>query len=439
MPTVTIAKISANGEGIGFEKSTPILLYGTVPGDIAEYKIESREPKLIRGKLIRIVKPGPARIKSPCAHSSDCEGCPLIMCDYDAQLDWKREELVSNLRRFTDVSEDLIEDVISNPNITGYRNLVKLPVMMSAGKLVCGMYKRNSNCLVPVRHCVIHEPDLERVRKEVLEVLNKHGIKAYDRKTKEGLRTLYLRGMSGKYQLALIGGKKPYTEECTEDLMKIPGMNSIYQNIQTTHNPVNIFGKQSIHLAGTKALSFKIGKIHLCLSMESFFQMNTAQAEKLYEIAVGMIPEDTKHLVEAYCGIGAMSFLAKDKAGRITGIEFMGSSIRDAKEALKRNDAKNLSFVVGDAAEEFRKISKKGPVDVLLADPPRTGLNDEMIQTIRKSGVKTIIYVSCNPYTLAKNIAELKEYEVKRVVPVDIFSGTPHIETVVLMSQRGQR
>ena len=436
MPVVTITKIGVNGEGIGFEKSTPILLYGAIPGDVAEYRVTERTGKMIRGKIVRLVEKSPHRKEPSCAHFGKCDGCPLMIADYKAQLDWKKEEVLSNLRKVPGVDLSLVKDCIPNEKTLGYRNLVKLPVTEHKGKLVNALYERGTNRLVPVLQCPVHEPELERVRKAVLEVLNRYHVRAFDRKTKQGLRTLYLRGMNGKFQLALIGGKEPYDGDCVKELMDIPGMNSIYQNINAARETRELFGKQSIHLAGTKALSFKVGKTHLCLSLPSFYQMNTAQAEKLYEIAVGMIPENTEHLVEAYCGIGAMSFLAKDRAKRIDAIEFAGSSIRDAKEALKRNDAPNIRFTEGDAAKEYAKIAKKDPADCLLVDPPRTGLNEEMIETIHKAKPETIVYVSCNPYTLSKNIADLKEYQVQKAVPVDIFSQTPHVETVVLLSRK---
>ena len=435
MPILEIKKMGINGEGIGFERSIPVFVYGGISGDTIEYKPIEVKPNIIRGKLIRIIKPSSSRCASSCMNHGPCEGCPWIMTKYEDQLKWKEEEVKSRLLK-VGVSIEVFEPIHANPNPIGYRNTIKLPIMMDKGKLQYGMYKRNSNQLVPIEHCVINEEGLNRVSKEVLEVLNQHQIQAYKRKERTGLRSIFLRGVSNKYQLCLVGGKERYSKECIDDLMGIEGMNSIYQNIQTIHNPTQLFGKQMIHLAGTKSLSFTINKKHFCLSLSSFFQMNTAQADELYKTVMDCIPEGIHHCVEAYCGIGMMSYYASDRCEKVTGIELVGSAIRDAKVALQRNSANNLSFMEGDSALELEKIVKKEEVDLLLVDPPRTGLDKKMIQVIQKAKIPHIIYVSCNPYTLGKNIEELNDYEVTKVIPFDLFSQTPHVETIVTLKRK---
>lgn len=435
MSEIEIKKIGVNGEGIGFEGSLPVFISGALPGDIVEYRITERSPKLIRGEVINYLSRSKQRRISPCKIADKCDGCPLIGANYPAQLAWKKEQLETLLKKNPHFDESTLSEVIPNPNELGYRNLVKLPIMTSNELLTCGLYKRGTNKIVRIDKCVAHEPELEEIRLEVLKVLNEYHLKEYDRKKRTGMRYLYLRGINHKYQLGLVSGVDHFESAMIDKLMAIPGMNSIYQNIQTAHNPSEIFGKQFIHLAGTKSISFKVDKLHLCLSLPSFYQMNTVQAVKLYETVASLVPEGLDEIVEAYCGIGAMSLLVKDKAKKVTGIEFSASSIRDANEALKRNDAKNVKFIQGDAGEELTKITKKRPIDVLIVDPPRTGLDAKMVEAIEKGKVPYVIYVSCNPYTLALNLNSLKHYKVNKVVPLDIFSGTTHLETIISLER----
>lgn len=435
MSQLEIKKIGVNGEGIGFEGSLPVFICGTLPGDIVEYRITERSPKLIRGEVISYIRKSKDRRISPCKIADKCDGCPLIEANYKAQLEWKKEQLETLLKKNPRFDESSLSEVIPNPNELGYRNLVKLPVMTSNEQLYCGLYKRGTNKIVRIDKCVAHEPELESVRLQVLQILNDYHLKEYDRKKRTGIRYLYLRGINHKYQLSLVSGIDHFEPAMIEKLMAIQGMNSIYQNIQTAHNPSEIFGKQFIHLAGTKSLSFKVDKLHLCLSLPSFYQMNTVQAVKLYETVASLVPDELNEIVEAYCGIGAMSLMVKDKAKKVTGIEFSASSIRDANEALKRNDASNVKFIQGDAGEELTKITKKRPIDLLIADPPRTGLDAKMVEAIEKGKVPLVIYVSCNPYTLALNLNSLKHYKINKVIPLDIFSGTTHLETIVLLER----
>ena len=435
MSQIEIKKIGVNGEGIGFEGSLPVFICGALPGDIVEYRTTEKSAKLIKGEAISYIRRSKDRRNSPCKIADKCDGCPLIGANYNAQLAWKKEQLVSLLKKNPNFDENTLSDVIPNPNELGYRNLVKLPIMTSNDLLSCGLYKRGTNKIVRIDKCVAHEPELENVRLEVLKVLNDYHLKEYDRKKRTGMRYLYLRGINHKYQLGLVSGTDHFDPAMIEQLMAIPGMNSIYQNIQTAHNPGEIFGKQFIHLAGTKSLSFKVDKLHLCLSLPSFYQMNTVQAVKLYETVSSLVPDDLNEIVEAYCGIGTMSLLVKDKAKKVTGIEFSASSIRDANEALKRNDAKNVKFIQGDAGEELTKITKKRPIDLLIVDPPRTGLDAKMVEAIEKGKVPKVIYVSCNPYTLALNLNSLKHYKIEKVLPLDIFSGTTHLETIISLER----
>ena len=432
-----IVKLGINGEGIGYQDRKPVFIAGTLPDEVVEYRIIEKNTRYYVGKLERIVTKSTNRRKPICAIQGRCDGCPLMILDYSQQVQYKYDNLVQTLEKYAGIRKNVIRPLLKNPNPLYYRNQLKLPIMVDKGKLVNGMYIQNSNFLVPIEKCFIHEKGLEQTRISVLEILNKHKVLSYDNKIKKGLRYLVIRGLDNKYQCTLVSGEDSYSEELVSELMSIEGLVSLYQSIQTTKNTTNIFGKKLILLQGEKDMEFKLDGIKLRLSPQSFFQLNTEQARVLYHEVKKNVPTNCNLILEAYSGIGGISLYLKDLAKQIKGVEFIESAVSNANMNAKLNKATNVQFVVGDAAEKMSVWCKKKTPDVIVVDPPRSGLDENMIETIIRSKAKKVIYVSCNPSTLAKNIAELsKRYTVKSIVPVDMFSQTQHIETVVLLEKK---
>lgn len=260
---------------------------------------------------------------------------------------------------------------------------------------------------------------------------------SYDHSKKKGIRHLVIRGLDGQYQCTLVTGEDYFPESLSEDLMKIKGLKSLYQSIQTTKNTPNIFGKKMIHLGGAKYIEFRLDEIVMRLSVQSFFQLNTTQAKTMYRLVKEMVPMNCDWILEGYSGIGGISLYLKDHAKEITGVEYIESAVRNANENAKRNHADHVHFVAGDAAEVMTRMLKKRTPDVIVVDPPRAGLDDAMLETLLRSKAKRIIYISCNPSTLAKNLAVLQNrYQVKRMVPLDMFSQTQHVESITLLQRK---
>lgn len=356
---------------------------------------------------------------------------------YEKQLQIKYDILKESLIKYAQVNPRLIQKVVRNDHPLGYRNSFKLPFSMEKGKLVCGLYKPNTNYFVPVDYCMIHEEGLERIRKELLVIFNKYKLESYDYKKKQGLRTLVVRGFKGKYQCCIVSGETPLPQECINECMQIEGLTSLWQSYNTVKKTVDLFGKVMIHLGGERFLHLDLNGLDLTMSPKSFFQLNTKQAAKLYDIVADMVSYGNEFVVEAYSGIGAISLYIKDKAKEIIGIEYINDAVSNANQNAKRNKANNVKFICGDAAEKLTTIAKKRKIDTLIVDPPRTGLDDNMMNCIIKSKIKNIVYVSCNPSTLGKNLGILqKYYQVKTVVPVDMFSNTASIESVCLIVKK---
>lgn len=434
---VKIEKMGINGEGIAFVNRQPVFVDGGIMSETIDIKIVDKQQRYSKGQIVNIVTKSKDRIKKPCKYANDCGACSLMHVNYEKQLQIKYDILKESLIKYAQVNPKLIQKVVRNDYPLGYRNSFKLPLAMQKGKLVCGLYKQNTNYFVPVDHCLIHEEGLEQVRKELLKVFNKYQLQAYDYKKKTGLRTLVVRGFNGKYQCCIVGGETPLPQECIDACMQIKGITSLWQNYNTMKKSVDLFGKVMVHLGGERLLPLDLNGLKLTLSPKSFFQLNTVQAAKLYDIVADMVRHGNEFVVEAYSGIGAISLYIKDKAKAIVGIEYINDAVSNANQNAKRNKAKNVKFVCGDAAEKLTALAKKRKIDTLIVDPPRTGLDENMLQCIIKSKIKHIIYVSCNPSTLGKNLAILqKYYRVEKVVPVDMFSNTAAVESVSLLVRK---
>jgi 23S rRNA (uracil-5-)-methyltransferase RumA len=360
----------------------------------------------------------------------------MIHTDYKGQVRMKEHYLEETLKKYADYSGP-IEPLIKNPEPLAYRNSCKLPVAMVDGVLKSGMYVRNTNDFVPLDRCLIHSQTLEKTRTEIMDILNKHGMQAYAKGRRGGLKTLVMKEFDGKVQVVLVTylGQE-ISPELAADIMNLEPVVSLWQSIkQNQESDVEVFGKVMRHIAGDEKIPVQLDDIQLELLPRSFFQLNTKQAETLYKKVADIMPA-SKLVVEAYSGIGGIAFAAAKKADKIIGIEAVADAVENAKANSENNHIENVEFLCGDAAEELENIADNEDVDTLIVDPPRSGLGERMIEAIKFSQPKNIVYVSCNPSTLAKDIAELSAYEIAYVQPLDMFSQTPHVETICLLKQK---
>ena len=435
-----IVRLGINGEGIGYFQRKPVFIKGALVDETVEFQVVKQFPTYFEGKLLKVTNRSKKRVKPLCKHQGKCDACPFMIQTYDSQVEEKYNNLVQTLQKYANISPKVIQKVVKNPHPLHYRNQCKLPFVMQQGKLVNALYLENSNHTFSIDTCLVHEKELETMRMHILDVLNRYQLKAYDHKTKLGMRYLVLRHLQGQFQCTLVTGNDVLDTKLVEELLQLEGMKSLYQSVQTTKNTPDIFGKKMIHLGGSKFVQFKIQDLTMRLSCQSFFQLNTVQAEKLYGIVKEMVPYNLDSILEVYSGIGGISLLLKDHAKKITGIEYIESAVRNANENAKRNGADHVQFIAGDAAEVATRLLKKQSVDCIVVDPPRSGLDEEMVQTLMNSRAKQIVYVSCNPSTLAKNLAVLtKRYDVVKIVPVDMFSQTQHCESVCLLKQKNRK
>ncbi|MBQ2139015.1 MAG: 23S rRNA (uracil(1939)-C(5))-methyltransferase RlmD [Erysipelotrichaceae bacterium] len=430
-----IVKAGINGEGIAFFKRKPVFIEGCFPDEVVDADLID-EGRHYKGRLKAVLKKSPERIKPVCSYADKCGACALMGLKYDGQLAIKMQLLENALYKYAEY-EGKIEGIVKSDDVYGYRNKCNLPIIDYNGKLVNALYKQGSNHPCLITTCFIHEESVEEIRRKILDVLNRYKLQAYDRREKKGMRQLIVRAFDKGAQAVLVTGNDTLKENVIADLKKIKGLKSLFQGINTVRDPIRMMPEKLRPLFGKEKIEVKSLNYELELSPQAFFQLNHKQAEQIYKDAAALIKEKQKLIIEGYCGIGTISLAMHDKAEKIIGIEIIEKAIKDAKDNAKKNKVENVEFRCGDAAKEIRKIVEKEKADVIVVDPPRTGLDDELLKTLLKSKAKQIIYISCNPSTLGKDLYILKkEYEIHLVRGYDMFPNTPLVETLVELVRR---
>ena len=430
-----IKKMGINGEGIGYDQKKPVFIKGALMHEILDVKIEKDLKTYKIGKLLKIIKKSSDRIEAKCPYQAKCGACSLMHTNYKNQLRYKKHVLKQALKKYADIEMPI--KIIPNKNPFCYRNKLKLPFNMNKdGTIVTGMYEVDTNHFKTIDDCIIHEQILEKVRKEILNIMNKYKLKAYDERTKEGYRTLIMRTFNDKVSVVFVVGDNTDINIMLSDLSKIEELSSIYYTINTNKKYINALENELVHIYGKKVLNAKISGLKLVFTPKSFYQLNTKQSEVLYNEVISYLDENDKEVLEAYCGVGVMSLLASKKVKHVTGVEIIKEAIENASKNAFYNKINNVDFIVGDSGTIMEDSFKEGQLDCLIVDPPRTGLDERMISSIIKSKVKKIIYVSCNPSTLAKNLNDLKQdYNICEIKAIDIFSQTEHVESVTLLTK----
>lgn len=423
-----------NGEGIGYDHGVPVFIPGALMHETVDVKITQEKEKYKTAKLIRVIRKSKDRVEPECRYCDSCRACTLMHLKYERQLNYKKQTLKQALKKYADI--DMPVSIIKNDNIYHYRNKFKLPFSMEKGKIVTGMYESERGRFVPIEDCIIHEEVLEKVRKQILEIMNKYKLKAYNERTREGYRSLIMRTFNNKIALVFVVGDNTDLEPMLSDLTRIEEVSSIYYSVNTNKKYINALENDLVHVFGKNCLNARINDLKLVFTPKSFFQLNTRQAEVLYDEAVSLIDKNDEEVLEAYCGVGVMSLMAARKAKHVTGVEIVPDAIDNAKKNARYNKIDNVDFVVGDSGSVMEEISKEKQLDCLIVDPPRTGLDEKMINSILNSNAKKLIYVSCNPSTLAKNLNVLKKYyNIESIRAIDVFSNTEHVESIVYLAR----
>ena len=443
-----IEDINQDGEGIGKTQGFIWFVKDTVIGDKVEAKVMKVKKSYGFARLEQVVKPSPHRVVPQCPVSRQCGGCQLQSMSYEEQLRYKERKIYNNLTRIGGFANLPMLPVIGMNSPFRYRNKAQFPWGFDKeGNLVAGFYAGRTHSIIPCQDCLLGVEENEQVLKRIKEYMERYRIAPYEETSHNGLirHTLIRKGFqTGELLVCQVinGEQLPHAEELIKSLLEIPGMTSISFSVNKDRTNV-IMGNQIKHLYGPGYITDSIGPVAYRISPLSFYQVNPVQTEKLYETVLefaGLTGGET--VWDLYCGIGTISLFLAPKAGKVYGVEIVPQAIEDAKENARINGIDNVEFFVGKAEEVLpQQYEIKGEkTDVIVVDPPRKGCAQVCLDTIVKMAPKRVVYVSCDSATLARDLRYLAErgYEVVMGRGCDMFGGTVHVETVVLLERKGR-
>ncbi|UYZ12987.1 23S rRNA (uracil(1939)-C(5))-methyltransferase RlmD [Brevibacillus sp. WF146] len=444
--TLTIKSLGINGEGIGYYKRKIVFVEKALPGEVVHAEVTDVKETYAVARLVRVVERSPARVEPPCPVYEECGGCSLQHMDYQAQLASKRELVIESLRKYARLENPPVAETIGMENPWGYRNKAQFQVGRQNGRLVAGLYQTGSHRLVDLESCRVQHEATNEIVRTARQVMEELGIPAYDERKRTGvIRTIVARAAfaTGETQLTLVTATEeiPRVKELILELRtRLPGLVSIVQNVNRKKTSL-VFGDTTRQLWGRPSIAEQLGELSFDLSARAFFQLNPEQTRKLYEEvkkAAGLTGSEL--VLDLYCGTGTIALWLAPYAREVRGIELIPEAVEDARRNAEKNGAANATFHVGRAEVLMPKWAKQGvKPDVVVVDPPRTGLDDALIRSLLDVQPQRIVYVSCNPSTLGKDVAKLlARYELVSAQPVDMFPHTSHVESVALLKLWGQ-
>jgi len=446
---VTIEDIGNDGEGIGKYKGYTLFIKDTVVGDRVLVKVIKTMKNYGYGRLMELIQPSSFRVTPRCPIAASCGGCQLQHMTYEKQLEYKGNKVLNCLTRIGGFEDVPMEAICGMEEPFYYRNKSQFPVgRKKDGSIAIGFYAGRTHSIIDTQHCYIGAKENVEILKTMRKFIEDYQIEPYDEEGHKGLLRHILTRVgfvTGEIMVCLVinGNDLTHKKELIERLRKIPGIKSICLNINKAKSNV-ILGDKIIPLWGEPYIHDYIGPIQYRISPLSFFQVNPIQTKKLYEIALEYADLHGNETVwDLYCGIGTISLFLAQKAKQVYGVEIIPQAIEDAKFNAAMNGIKNAEFFVG-AAEEIlpRKYQEENiKADVIVVDPPRKGCDQSLLDTILKMAPKRVVYVSCDPATLARDLKYLceKDYQLVKVKPVDQFGHSVHVESTILMTYCGSK
>jgi 23S rRNA (uracil1939-C5)-methyltransferase len=440
--TFRIEDLAHGGDGVArAENGMAVFISLTLPGDLVKAKITKIKKDYAFAKLIEVVEAGEGRTKAPCPVYNECGGCQLQHINYKKELEFKKNNIKQLINRIAEIEDFKLRDVLAADDDFRYRNKAQFPLALNEDdQITAGFYKRGSHDIVPNHNCLIQHPLINRILRITLKELNKFQISVYNENTLQGLlRHLVIRvgTCTNQALLVMVTNGDDFIDKnlIARTLMrKIPELKGVVQNINNQNTNV-IFGKEDILLAGENKITEYIGKTGYLISARSFFQVNTMQAQKLYDTAADYIGDDHgARVVDAFSGTGSIALYLADRVEKVYAVESLKAAVKDARANAELNNINNVDFELGLVEDKLPEIIERDQIDSIIFDPPRKGLDEKTIQLLLANEIKKIIYISCNPATQARDLKSLKEkYRLLEIQPVDLFPQTYHIESVALL------
>ena len=430
------------GEGIAKIEGFTIFIPNTIKGESVKILIVKVLKSHAFGKALEIIESSEYRKTSDCETYRRCGGCDLRHIEYQETLKMK-QNAVQSLVNKTLKARIKVQETVGMENPYYYRNKAQYPVGLDKEQNpVIGVFANRTHEIIPIKECLIQNKKSQELAKFVLEFIKKNKISVYNEKTTKGLvRHIVTKVGIKTNELMLVlvinGREIPKEQELVKEVLeKFQNVKSIVKNINTKNTNV-IMGNENVDLYGNGYIKDILGDYEFKISPLSFYQVNPVQAEKLYSIGLKSAEITKDDIVfDLYCGIGTISLFMSKYAKKVYGIEIIDDAVRDAKENAKLNKVDNTEFIAGDVEEVLDDLinNKKVIPDVIMVDPPRKGLDNKSVENILKVGPKKLVYISCNPATLVRDLAKLEEkFIIKTIKPLDMFPFSKHVECVSLL------
>lgn len=439
-----IMDYTTDGSGVARIDGMAVFVPNTAVGDQCDIRIVKVNKKMAFGRVESIVISSRDRIEPACPVAGKCGGCCYQHISYEAELRAKFKKVDDALTRLGGAS-GVLDGITGAGDTARYRNKAQYPVGQDAHGTYVGFYRSHSHDIVRTEQCMIQAERADRLAQEVCAWMDAHQITAYDERTQKGLiRHIYVRtgAVSGETHLCLVAtrGKIPQQEDLVQRLVNVePSLVGIVVNINKRSDNV-ILGEHTLTLWGEPVLQDSLCGNVFRLSPHAFYQVNHAQTERLYAHALeqaALTGQET--VIDLYCGAGTITLALAAKAKRVIGVEIVPEAIENAKENAERNGVQNVEFLCADAGQAAMLLAERGECpDVLTVDPPRKGLDEQAVEAICKMQPPRIVYVSCDPATLARDVKRFAEggYQIVCAHAFDLFPRTKHVETVVLLSRK---
>lgn len=437
---VVFEDLTHDGAGVAKVDGYPIFVANALPGEKANIIVTKTNNGYGFGRLMEILEKSPERVDISTEDWNKFGGCQIQHLSYEGQLKFKEKQVRDVMARIGKLEDVTIHPIIGMDEPVHYRNKAQVPVGEKDGKLVAGFFKPRSHDIVETKESIIQHPAINEAVQVVKDIFSELGIPAYNEKTHKGvLRHIMARygKQTGELMIVLVTRTSsiPFVESIVKKIIaRLPHVKSIIQNVNTKKTNV-ILGETTQVLWGNEVIYDFIGNVKFAISAKSFYQVNPVQTKVLYEKALdyaGLTGEET--VIDAYCGIGTISLFLAQKAKKVFGVEIVSEAIEDARRNAELNQITNIEFAVGSAETVITNWYNEGnSADVLVVDPPRKGCEESLLQTILEMKPKRVVYVSCNPGTLARDLRILEDggYKTVEIQPVDMFPMTTHIENVV--------
>lgn len=438
-----IKRMGINGEGIGFYKKTLVFVPGALKGEDVFCQITAVKRNFAQARLLTINKTSPFRVQAPCPIYDACGGCQIMHLQYDKQLEFKDDLIRQALKKFKPAGYENydIRHTIGMDTPYHYRAKLQFQTRAFKGNVKAGLFQEGSHRLVNIKDCLVQDELTQAIINRVVALLEKYQVPIYDERRTAGVRTVMIRKAmaTNQVQLIFVTSRElflaPVIKTLTAEFEEIQG---IAVNLNRSKSS-EIYGDKTEIILGRATIEEEVLDYQFSLSPRAFYQLNPQQTQVLYGQAVAALDvSENDHIIDAYCGVGTIGFAFADKVKSVRGMDIIPEAIADAKKNAQRMGFDNTYYEAGRAEDIIPKWYQEGyRADALIVDPPRTGLDEKLLQTILRYQPAKMVYVSCNTATLARDLVALtKVYQVEYIQSVDMFPHTARTEAVVKLSKR---